>query len=49
MIFYLYNNQASFEMDKTKFVTKSLVNVAKSMRTRKGHMKKNSKRNLNLP
>lgn len=48
MIYMLYLREAGYEMDKTKFVTKMLVNISKTLRG-KGRAKKNSKRNLTTP
>jgi hypothetical protein len=49
MVYLLYEREASYEMDKTKFVSKTLVNVSKTMRGRGSSMKRNSKRNVRLP
>ena len=48
MVFLLYDREAGYEMDKTKFISKTLVNVSKTLRGRTTQ-KKNSKRNLYRP
>lgn len=48
MIYMLYEREAGLEMDKTKFNTKSLLNISKMMRA-KPQKKVISKRNVYFP
>lgn len=48
MIYMLYEREAGMEMDKTKFNTKSLLNISKMMRPKPQSMV-NAKRNVSFP
>lgn len=47
MLFMLYEREAGLEMDKTKFNTKTMLNISKMMRPKQA--KTPSKRNLSFP
>lgn len=49
MVYLLYEREASFQTDKTKFVTKMVVNVSKTIKGRPINAKKHSKRNYYIP
>jgi hypothetical protein len=49
MIYLLYEREASFQTDKTKFITKMVMNISKTIKGRPKTAKKHSKRNQHLP
>lgn len=49
MTYLLYEREAGFQTDKTKFITKMVVNVTKTLKGRPKNYKKHSKRNYTLP
>jgi hypothetical protein len=49
MVYLLYEREASFQTDKTKFITKMVVNVTKTLKGRPRNAKRHSKRNYRLP
>lgn len=49
MIFLLYEKQACFELDKTKFMTKMVVNITKTLKGRPKFFRRMSKRNFYIP
>ena len=48
MIYLLYEREAGVEMERSKFSSKTLLNISKLM-GRKTHSKLQSKRNLSFP
>ena len=48
MVYLLYGREATIEMDKSKFNTKTLLNLSKMMR-KKGRSRFQAKRNLSFP
>jgi hypothetical protein len=49
MIFLLYEKEASMQSDKTKFITKMVVNISKTLKGKPKKARKNAKRNYILP
>jgi len=51
MAYMLYEKEACIEMEKTKFITKMLMNVTKTLKHQNinKNIKKNAKRNTFIP
>ena len=49
MIFLLYEKEAAMQSDKTKFLTKMVVNISKTLKGKPKKARKNAKRNYILP
>lgn len=49
MIYLLYEREASYQTDKTKFITRTVVNINKTIKGKPINAKKSSKRNLSIP
>jgi hypothetical protein len=49
MVYLLYEREASIQTDKTKFVTKMVVNISKTFKGRPRNAKRHSKRNYYIP
>jgi hypothetical protein len=49
MVYLLYEREATFQTDKTKFVTKMVVNVTKTLKGRPRNIRKLNKRNYTQP
>ena len=49
MIYLLYEREAGMEMDKSKFSTKTVLNISKVMARGKSRGKMQAKRNISFP